>query len=382
MTQILGSGRRRARGVIVACVLASMAAGCGKTSEPEAEAVATAGAPALNTNARDQAITMISDDLNLPLRQMQTTLTTAASDGRIGTDELWLPGSQGSVPIDWWLWNKGYLRLVDDPYYGVHFALSAKGEKLVQGEPITWLSATPVGDPRMECQSAGSVTSASCSAVITYDARVMPNSDLGAAKIPQSKADLQAVFAPGQGWSVSGLSVEGDTPADVVRLVVFGTPELVAEPRERFLQSLGDRIAALRAEPDEAAPATEPVAAARTMAPATPRANKAVAAPVPTATPAVITNPSWRRQPDAAVLSELYPQRALDAGVEGRATMICTVSEEGLLRDCQTTFETPPGMRFGQATMAAARHYQANPRLENGVPVGGARVSVTINWRL
>lgn len=95
--------------------------------------------------------------------------------------------------------------------------------------------------------------------------------------------------------------------------------------------------------------------------------------------PAVITNPRWERQPSADQLMRAYPDRALEAGVGGRATMNCLVQPNGRVADCNLTGETPGGHGFGRAAQGLTRHFQISPRTVNGAPEG-SRVNIAIRF--
>jgi periplasmic protein TonB len=102
----------------------------------------------------------------------------------------------------------------------------------------------------------------------------------------------------------------------------------------------------------------------------------AVSTPEP---PAVITNPSWIRQPSAAQLLRAYPDRAVQAGVGGRATLNCLVQPNGRVTDCNLLAETPGGYGFGSAAQGLTRHFQINPRTVDGAAVG-SRVNIGIRF--
>lgn len=95
--------------------------------------------------------------------------------------------------------------------------------------------------------------------------------------------------------------------------------------------------------------------------------------------PAVITSPSWIRQPSADQLMRAYPDRALRAEVGGLATVNCLVQPNGRVADCNLTSETPGGYGFGRAAQSLTRHFQISPRTVNGAAVG-SRVNIAIRF--
>ncbi|MFT3996787.1 MAG: energy transducer TonB [Asticcacaulis sp.] len=61
----------------------------------------------------------------------------------------------------------------------------------------------------------------------------------------------------------------------------------------------------------------------------------------------------WSRFPDSAALLEYYPARAMDAEIEGTATLACTVHDTKGRVKCQILSESPKGYGFGDAAVRA-----------------------------
>ena len=375
---------RKAVLLAVAAVSAASLAGCADREGTAGAETAGDEAPALDAGAAQAALTMISQDLNAPLAEVQALLARAADDGDIRAHELTLYTPEGSIPLDWWVWNKGLVRLAEEPGYGPYIGLSEKGSRFLGLDAAAWLKPSLVGSPRMECRSAGSATSAACSAEVDYATAVSPGIDLGAVDLPQANAHLEAVFAPGRGWSVSRLSTDGPTPSAMVRAALFGSADDRTAAREQYSTSLTaalERQAAASQSAAAAAPGgpanAAPAAPAATAAAA--RTGSKPAATAPAAAPRTIVNASYARQPTNDELMSVFPAQALRDGVSGRSTMSCVALVNGRLDDCTSTAETPPGSRFGQAGVAAARFFRMNPRTEDGTPVA-SRVTLSINW--
>ncbi|MGQ3112254.1 MAG: TonB family protein [Brevundimonas sp.] len=82
----------------------------------------------------------------------------------------------------------------------------------------------------------------------------------------------------------------------------------------------------------------------------------------------VIRNASWVTAPRPD-----YPRRAQDQGVEsGSVQLECRVLVNGLIGNCTVVHETPPGVGFADAAIAAARASRLRPREVDGVPVEGS----------
>lgn len=97
--------------------------------------------------------------------------------------------------------------------------------------------------------------------------------------------------------------------------------------------------------------------------------------------PAVITNPSWSRQPSADQMMRAYPDRAITAGVAGSASLNCLVLPTGAVTDCNVTRETPGGYGFGRAAQGLSRHFRVNPRTVDGT-AEGSRVAINLRFSL
>lgn len=104
------------------------------------------------------------------------------------------------------------------------------------------------------------------------------------------------------------------------------------------------------------------------------------AEPVDTPAP-LIRNPSWSRQPSAAQMKDAYPKRALQAEVEGSASLNCLVLPTGAVTDCNVTRDTPGGYNFGRAAQSLSRHFRVNPRTVDGA-AEGSRVSINLRFTL
>jgi TonB family protein len=94
-----------------------------------------------------------------------------------------------------------------------------------------------------------------------------------------------------------------------------------------------------------------------------------------------VRRPVWTRRPSARRLSAAYPERALENGREGEASLRCTVREEGAL-DCMSVSETPAHAGFGRAALRVARMFRHGPRLADGSPAQGSPLNLRVIFRI
>lgn len=84
----------------------------------------------------------------------------------------------------------------------------------------------------------------------------------------------------------------------------------------------------------------------------------------------------------AAAEPRYYPDAAQRISLEGRAVISCTVTAEGLVENCEVISEDPPGFGFGAAALRLSASFRMRPQTIDGVPVGGAKVTVPLAFRL
>lgn len=130
-------------------------------------------------------------------------------------------------------------------------------------------------------------------------------------------------------------------------------------------------------------PRSGPVSLVPPQTTTSPETQPASASTPPSVTPPTAATPgrvAWAQRPSARRISDLYPQRALRAGMGGRVQLDCTV-QANLTVSCAIASETPPGMGFGAAAISAASAYRAQPRLSNGASAVGSTTRIAIAFQ-
>ena len=98
--------------------------------------------------------------------------------------------------------------------------------------------------------------------------------------------------------------------------------------------------------------------------------------------PSVITQPDWLRKPSAEDLAKYFPDRAQRMGVNGKATISCTVNSRGLLEGCSIVSEDPSDQGFGDAAIKMSKLFKMRPMSKDGQPVDGGTVRIPIRFVL
>ncbi|WP_447911419.1 energy transducer TonB [Brevundimonas bullata] len=86
------------------------------------------------------------------------------------------------------------------------------------------------------------------------------------------------------------------------------------------------------------------------------------------------------RGPTMGELRRLHPPAAFRQRRGGQATLSCRIRLDTRLEDCRVIDETPSGMGFGQAALAASIHFRFQPPTRDGAPVDGQEVPVVVLW--
>lgn len=84
------------------------------------------------------------------------------------------------------------------------------------------------------------------------------------------------------------------------------------------------------------------------------------------------------RFPSPAEKRRVHPAAARDRG--GRGVIACRIRLDTRLEACRILEESPPGLGFGQAALAAAAFHRFTPPTVNGVPQDGYEMTIGVDF--
>lgn len=88
----------------------------------------------------------------------------------------------------------------------------------------------------------------------------------------------------------------------------------------------------------------------------------------------------WEALPSAADMTAVYPAKASEAQIGGRAVISCIATGDGLLKDCAVEAEEPANQGFGDAALELSGKFRVAPRKSDGTPMSGTRVRLPLRF--
>ena len=85
---------------------------------------------------------------------------------------------------------------------------------------------------------------------------------------------------------------------------------------------------------------------------------------------------------DSPANVQFYPRKARQAGVEGKATTLCTVAKNGRLSECTVIDETPAGCAFADAALKLNRYMVIAPLAKDGTSTVGRAFKFELTLKL
>jgi protein TonB len=175
-------------------------------------------------------------------------------------------------------------------------------------------------------------------------------------------------------------------PPGTIEILNFPRPE--PTPNEATQPPIAAPIHDSRPAPNQPTspfvPIEDPVIDPNSLyVPITPEPTAVIPTPEPTpVAPPVIRNPTWASIPTAREMERFYPKGATEQGLDGKATMSCTVTGAGKLTACSVVSETPQGAGFGEAILKLSPYFKMKPKTVDGTAVEGGQVKIPISFKL
>ncbi len=191
---------------------------------------------ALATQSLDQ-------QLNASGEAMRRVLASANADKQIFPWELQVSTDARPTPVDWWLYDHGFIRIGGVQGVQGYFVLTSKGEAFVRAGPPHWLVSSFQGKPEVTC--AGSQMFASCRvAAVARPAPAPDAKDLVSDPSALGPRSFQVVLQKnGDGWSAGEFADTGSpAPAKAGELALFGGPASIAKARARYAQEVNRQV--------------------------------------------------------------------------------------------------------------------------------------------
>lgn len=215
---------------VVAAVLTGLAA-CSKDTDT------------LDASAYDAVAAEAEARLNEPAAEILGLMRNAAGAPQVGWDALVITGEDGPAPVNWWLWNKGWIQLAGTQFAGRPvFALTEAGQAAAAADPDTpWFTATAGTDtPSVDCKSDAAITSGGCEVTMSVVPALTEAGRQVAGAHDFSPITVHALVAVGvEDWEIVSLSTEGPPLADQALEVILGPKSA----RAAALAAANDRLA-------------------------------------------------------------------------------------------------------------------------------------------
>jgi protein TonB len=98
--------------------------------------------------------------------------------------------------------------------------------------------------------------------------------------------------------------------------------------------------------------------------------------------PIVIHHADWDKMPNGRTFRAFYPKAARKGRIDGRVTVLCSVTAKGALTKCSTVEETPSGWGFGDAALGLASEFRMKPVTPSGQSVAGGSITIPMVFKV
>ena len=181
-------------------------------------------------------------ELNGAAKIAHHNLVHANLDKRIFADELNLAGNSESVPVDWWNYRRGFLKLAGADGYLAYFKLTPKGEAFAAAAPPRYLTSSFQAPPRLTCAGERNWVSCKVAAVAAITSTAQGADGLEGPPAPALPIEADLSYGP-QGWTATELHTTSGPPAFVVgRTALLGDSVAAGKARYQFAVQMNKRV--------------------------------------------------------------------------------------------------------------------------------------------
>lgn len=223
--------------LIVASLAAFAMSSCGKAGNNPAKADAQPTAESGVDPKEVQALTTEAEaDINALAATIQETMSGLAQSGQATPAQLAIVVDGETLPIDWWLWNQGFLELKGvaggDPIFG----LTSRGLAAAQ-QTGPWFALVPSA-PTGSCSVGESLAHPTCSLSVRYQVTKTTSGKvvLPKAEFPGLTVSDAANLVDG-GWQVAPFAQAG-APHKIILDAMLGPIETRAAARQVYAQAV------------------------------------------------------------------------------------------------------------------------------------------------
>jgi hypothetical protein len=193
----------------------------------------------------------VETGLNEPGQAVLALLKTLDRPSPIGFETMALTLDQRFIPIDWWLWRRGYVQAIEPPPAPGRptFLVTPLAREQYAAAP-NWFEVE-VGEPSaVDCQSPAALEALGCEVDVTATPTLTPTGRALASVTVLAPIKIHALVAPAaEGWEVREVRAEGAALHDVALNAILGNEMARQAARQAAMNDLDIRQTASFASP-------------------------------------------------------------------------------------------------------------------------------------
>lgn len=177
--------------------------------------------------AIDAIANTVEDELNGPVTSVMALLRNASDSHRVNWSELNVGFDGRQIPVNWWLYRKGYVELSgSNQVGGGAYVLSRKTTELLTQPDADWFEVEPGEPTRVDCTGPTARAAGGCEVDMPFVAKLTPAGQASGAAKPAGFA-VQAVVVLNENseWQVASMTLTGTQSVHNIALDAILGPE-------------------------------------------------------------------------------------------------------------------------------------------------------------